>query len=47
LEGRIALTSLLTTFPDLRLAVPPEEVPAEPGLLINAFAAMPVLAGAR
>jgi cytochrome P450 len=45
LEGRIALTSLLGTFPGLRLAVPPQDVPAAPGVLMNGFATMPVVPG--
>jgi cytochrome P450 len=40
LEGQIALTSLLTRFPDLRPAA--DEILADPGLLINALRALPV-----
>jgi cytochrome P450 len=42
LEARIALTTLLARLPELRLAVSPEEIVAEPGLLMNALVALPV-----
>ncbi len=43
LEGRIALGSLLTRFPRLRLAVPAEELARQPGVLINSLDSLPVL----
>jgi cytochrome P450 len=46
LEGRIALGGLLVRFPHLRLAVPTEDLVRTPGLLMNGFAALPVLVGA-
>jgi cytochrome P450 len=46
LEGRIALGTLLVRFPHLRLAVPPDALVRTPGLLMNGFAALPVLPGA-
>jgi cytochrome P450 len=42
LEAQIAFTGLLARFPTLRLAVPAHEIVAEPGLLMNAFHALPV-----
>ena len=45
LEGRIALGTLLTRYPQLRLAVPPDTLVRTPGLLMNGFAALPVLLG--
>ena len=45
LEGRIALGTLLTRYPHLRLAVPPDTLVRTPGLLMNGFAALPVLLG--
>jgi cytochrome P450 len=45
LEGRIAIGTLLARFPDVRLAVPPDELVRTPGLLMNGFAALPVLLG--
>lgn len=42
LEGRIALGSLLTRFPDLRLAVPPGQLNWLPGVLMHGLAALPV-----
>ncbi|HEY4418700.1 MAG TPA: cytochrome P450 [Pseudonocardia sp.] len=42
LEAQTAFTSLLARFPGLRLAVSPHEIVAEPGLLMNAFRALPV-----
>ena len=45
LEGRIALGTLLTRYPHLRLAVPPDTLVRSPGLLMNGFAALPVLLG--
>ena len=46
LEGRIALGTLLARFPHLRLAVPSEALVRTPGLLMNGFAALPVVLGA-
>jgi cytochrome P450 len=45
-EGRIAIGTLLARFPDLRLAVPSDDLVRTPGLLMNGFAALPVLLGA-
>ena len=45
LEGRIALGTLLARYPHLRLAVPPDTLVRTPGLLMNGFAALPVLLG--
>ncbi|MGH3802626.1 MAG: cytochrome P450 family protein, partial [Pseudonocardiaceae bacterium] len=42
LEGRIALGSLLTRFPRLRLAVPAEQLTWRPGVLMNGLTALPV-----
>ncbi|HEY2765234.1 MAG TPA: cytochrome P450 [Pseudonocardiaceae bacterium] len=42
LEGRIALGGLLARFPDLRLAVPPEELTWRAGVLMHGLAALPV-----
>jgi cytochrome P450 len=42
LEAQTAFIGLLDRFPGLRLAVPPHEIVAEPGLLMNAFQALPV-----
>ncbi|WP_433298433.1 cytochrome P450 family protein [Pseudonocardia sp. CA-142604] len=44
LEAQTAFTGLLTRFPRLRPAVPPREIVAEPGLLMNALHALPVTA---
>jgi cytochrome P450 len=46
LEGRIAVGTLLARFPQMRLAVPPDTLVRTPGLLMNGFAALPVLLGA-
>ncbi len=43
LEGRIALGTLLTRFPRLRLAVPAEQLTWRPSVLINGLAALPVV----
>ncbi len=43
LEGRIALGALLTRFPQLRLAVPAEQLTWRPGTLINGLDALPVI----
>ena len=47
LEARIAFTALLTRFPDLRLAVPPEELHwgHGDGLVLRGLSALPVLLG--
>jgi cytochrome P450 len=42
LEGRIAIGALLDRFPDVRLAVAPEELSWRPGLLIRGLATLPV-----
>lgn len=41
-EARIALTSLLSRFPDLRLTTAPDGVTAEPGCSVNGLTALPV-----
>ncbi|MDQ4020151.1 MAG: cytochrome P450 [Actinomycetota bacterium] len=43
LEGRIALGSLLARFPNLRLAVPPEELTWKSGALMHGLTALPVV----
>lgn len=43
LEGRIALGTVLTRFPRLRLAVPAEHLTRRPGVLMNGLTALPVL----
>ena len=42
LEGRVAIGALLDRFPDVRLAVAPEELTWRPGLLIRGLATLPV-----
>jgi cytochrome P450 len=42
LEGRIALGTLLTRFPRLRLAAPAQQLTWRPGLLMNGLTALPV-----
>lgn len=42
LEGRIALGSLLARFPELRLAVPPDQLTWGPGILMHGLSALPV-----
>ena len=42
LEGRIAIGALLDRFPDVRLAVEPEELTWRPGLLIRGLTTLPV-----
>jgi cytochrome P450 len=42
LEAQIAFTSLLRRFPDLRLAVPPEELSWRPGFVLRALTELPV-----
>jgi cytochrome P450 len=43
LEGRIALGGLLAHFPRLRLAVPPEHLTWQPGVIMHRLDALPVL----
>jgi cytochrome P450 len=43
LEGRIAVGTLLTRFPRLRLAVPTEQLTWRPGVLLNGLATLPVI----
>jgi cytochrome P450 PksS len=45
LEGRIALERMLDHWPDLRLAVPPEELRFRPGLNLRGLRALPVSFG--
>jgi cytochrome P450 len=42
LEARIAIGSLVTRFPDMRLAAPAAELVRLPGLLMNGLVALPV-----
>lgn len=42
LEGQIALGTLVQRFPNLRLAVPAEELPWRPGMIIRGLAKLPV-----
>jgi cytochrome P450 len=42
LEGQIALSTLLRRFPELRLAIPPEEVKWRPGFLLHGPQELPV-----
>jgi cytochrome P450 len=42
IEARVALGSLITRFPRMRLAVPAAELVRLPGLLMNGLAALPV-----
>jgi cytochrome P450 len=41
-EARIALPALFDTFPDMALAVPPEELEPAPSLLVNGHRTLPV-----
>ncbi len=43
LEGRIALGALIKRFPHLRLADPDTEPARNPGLMMNGFAALPIV----
>jgi cytochrome P450 len=43
LEGCIALGTLLSRFPRLRLAVPAEQLTRRPGVVMNGLTALPVL----
>jgi len=43
LEGQIALRTLLSRFPRLRLAVPPHELTWQPSLLLHSLTTLPVL----
>jgi cytochrome P450 len=45
LEARIAFTGLLSRFPDLALAAPPDELSWRPGLLIRGLQELPVTTG--
>ncbi|MCC3768802.1 cytochrome P450 [Streptomyces sp. UNOC14_S4] len=45
LEGEIAFRELLCRFPDIRLAVPPEQVTWQPSTLVRAVEALPVAWG--
>lgn len=45
LEGTSALRSLFARFPNLELAVPPEEIPPAPSLFTNTAATLPVRLG--
>ncbi|MGH7747231.1 MAG: cytochrome P450 family protein, partial [Candidatus Dormibacteria bacterium] len=45
LEGRIAIGALVRRFPDLSLAVPPEELRWRPGLLLRGLVSLPVRVG--
>jgi cytochrome P450 len=47
LEGCIALGTLLTRFPRLRLAVPAEQLTRRPGVVMNGLTALPVLLNGR
>jgi len=42
LEGRIAIGELVRRFPDLRLAVPPEQLRSRPGILLRGLVSLPV-----
>ena len=42
LEGQIALGTLVRRFPNLRLAVPPDELTWRPGMIIRGLAHLPV-----
>ena len=42
IEARVAMSSLITRFPRMRLAVPAAELVRLPGLLMNGLAALPV-----
>ncbi|MGH3797632.1 MAG: cytochrome P450 family protein [Pseudonocardiaceae bacterium] len=42
LEGRVALGSLLTRYPRLRLAVPPEHLTWRPGVIMHGLHTLPV-----
>jgi cytochrome P450 len=43
LEGRVAIGSLIRRFPDLRLAVPPEQLRWRAGLSLRGLVALPVV----
>lgn len=42
MEGRIAFTSLLARFPDLRLAVDPADLHRQPGMILRGLRELPV-----
>jgi cytochrome P450 len=43
LEGRVAIGSLVRRFPDLRLAVPPEELRWRRGVSLRSLRSLPVM----
>ncbi|WP_256106172.1 cytochrome P450 [Streptomyces sp. ODS05-4] len=43
LEGRVALEALFDRFPDMRLALPKEQLTPEPSFIINCFHSVPVI----
>jgi cytochrome P450 len=43
LEARIAISSLLTRFPQLRLAIPPEHLTWRPGVIMHGLQMLPVI----
>jgi cytochrome P450 len=45
IESRVALVRLFHRFPDLRLAVEPDTLRMQPGLMFNGLTALPVLPG--
>lgn len=45
LEGQIAINSLLRRIPDLRLAVPPQDLRRRPGLVLHGLKSLPVAFG--
>jgi cytochrome P450 len=45
LEGQIAINSLLRRIPDLRLAVPPQNLRRRPGLVLHGLKSLPVAFG--
>jgi cytochrome P450 len=45
IEGQVALVRLFQRFPDLRLAVEPDTLTRNPGLMFNGLTALPVLTG--
>ncbi|MGH3980576.1 MAG: cytochrome P450 family protein [Pseudonocardiaceae bacterium] len=47
LEGRIALQTLLSRFPGLRLAVPPHELTWQPSLLLHGLTTLPVMLASK
>jgi cytochrome P450 len=47
LEGQIAINSLLRRIPDLRIAVPPQNLRRRPGLVLHGLKSLPVAFGRR